>query len=145
MTIVQIAPFLVVGLYTLFLLFMVFNANFRKNLEDAHKESKYSTYSWTRYASSFLILSAVVIIFAQILGNKEINFTLVSMMITIAMGGKLVHSKNADGSSIFSLNRGKKKVSESVVKTDTNEVNNDNVIETEVINNEEEIIKEDEK
>lgn len=112
MTIVKYAPFIVVGLYTLFLIFMIFNANFRKNLGDAHKESKYSTFSWTRYASSFLILSAVVIMFAQILGNKEVNFALISLMLTVAMGGKLVHSKNADGTSIFSLGKQKEETKE---------------------------------
>lgn len=105
MPIVKYAPFIIVGLYTLFLLFMVFNANFRKNLQDAHKETKFSSYSWTRYASSFLILSAVVIIFAQVLGQSEVNFPLVSLMLTVAMGGKLVHSKNADGTSILSMNK----------------------------------------
>jgi len=108
MPIVKYAPFIIVGLYTLFLIFMVFNANFRKNLQDAHKESNFSSYSWTRYASSFLILSAVVIIFAQVLGQSEVNFPLVSLMLTVAMGGKLVHSKNADGSSILSMNKSKR-------------------------------------
>jgi len=103
--IILYSPFIVITLYVIGIVAMLLYTNGRNTFFEAHKES--SDYSWTRVAGTFLISSAIVIAFAQILGNKEPNIALISSMIAVAIGGKVVQKRAENGDSLFTLNKNK--------------------------------------
>lgn len=99
------SPFIIISLYVVGIVVLMLHTKTRNTIFEAHKES--SDYSWTRVAGTFLISSAIVIAFAQILGNKEPNIVLISSMLAVAMGGKVVQKRAENGGNIFTMNKNK--------------------------------------
>lgn len=94
--VVSNAPFFIIVAYCFLLMLLFVSSTFRSRFADAHREK--SLNSWIRYMGTFVILSAIVIAIAQVAGNKEVNFPLVTTMLGIAFGGKVAqkHIENKD-------------------------------------------------
>lgn len=96
------SPFIIISLYLLGIVSMMLYSNGRNTFFEAHKET--SNYSWTRVAGTFLISSAIVLAFAQVLGGKEPNLALITAMITVAVGGKVAQKRVENSDSLFKSN-----------------------------------------
>ncbi len=105
--IIKYSPIILIGIYLITILITLIKSNqIRGKVVEAHRED--SPYSWTRMMGTFLVVSAVIIAFVQLLMGEEMNITLISAMLTIAFGGKIIQKKNENGESVFTFDRNKK-------------------------------------
>lgn len=112
---VENAPFLVVITYSILLLLLFLSSAFRHNFSDSHKHNTLN--SWIRYMGSFVVISAVVIALAQVAGNKEINYAVVTTMLTIAFGGKVAQKHVENKNIISEVTITEEEVSEKIEET----------------------------
>ena len=101
--VIQNAPFFIIIAYYILLIGLFVSKTFRNGFAEAHKEK--SLHSWTRYLGTFVVFSAIVICLSQVAGGREVNVVLITTMLTIAFGGKVIQKQTENGGKFFSFGK----------------------------------------